>query len=301
MVSELKLCEPYKAVFCDNSTINLETIMRLKKRYKLYIIFIIARSGSTWLTELAKNSNVLGVPQEWFNEGWIQTEDRALGCSPPKIVGLRDINTYAQWLARSSASPCRVVGVQLSYYQLLAMQQLARVPSSAFRDITFFYLRRKNIIAQGISLYKSASSGVFHSYQSTDHSDAYLSKVAYDPDRIKETIMGLLTCESGFEKHFSDHDMTPKRFFYEDLMANPLNVLNWMDRTITGVLHPRIRTLPATTVRRLSNAGSLAWEQQFQTEFPDFCREVDARRSSLDSGDVSGPLVAGHLPISLAG
>ncbi|MEA1647533.1 Stf0 family sulfotransferase [Nitrospirillum sp. BR 11164] len=286
MVDYLELCKPYKAVFSDNCIVDVETIKALNNKYKLYIIFIIARSGSTWLTELAKNSDVLGVPQEWFNEGWIQTEEHALGCSPPKIIGTRDINAYARWSARNSASSCRIAGLQLSYYQMLAMQQLMSAPSGAFRDIKVFYLRRKNIIAQGISLYKSASSGIFHSFQRNDLSDVYLSKVAYDADKIKETILGLLTCEDGFEKHFTDHNVAPKRFFYEDLTADPLTVLNWMDRTITGQPSPRIGTLPATTVRRLSGAGSLAWEQRFRMEFPDFCQEVDARRVSLESTDM---------------
>jgi hypothetical protein len=42
------------------------------------------------------NAGHLGVPQEWFNDGWIYSNETALGCRPPKLRRTFDINRYVE-------------------------------------------------------------------------------------------------------------------------------------------------------------------------------------------------------------
>ena len=118
-----------------------------------------------------------------------------------------------------SKSEDGVAGIQLSRYQAEWLCELLDDPAKFLAMVRPFYLRRKNIVAQAISLYRSASSGYFHSYQSEiarERSEA----VPYAPDHILKRIASIVENEIWFEKLFSVHDIVPIRFFYEDLIES---------------------------------------------------------------------------------
>src|SRR5262245_3349013 len=83
--------EPY---FKDGSRIRIANLQELTNKRDLYVIFLTPRSGSTWLTDLLRLTGTLGCPQEWLNPGFLGGSEMALGCIPPRVSGIYEVNDY---------------------------------------------------------------------------------------------------------------------------------------------------------------------------------------------------------------
>jgi LPS sulfotransferase NodH len=270
---------PLERAFPTESVLRAATIAALRRDTLLYIIFILPRSGSTWLTDMAMRGGRLGAPQEWFNDTWIQGDEPALGCKPPRLVGTADINEYARRCVADHRSSIGVMGVQLSYYQTLALMRSTDDPTLATAGMPIFYLRRRNILAQAISLYRSVESGLFHSYQTAGHTN--FAAPAYDQHKITEWIAHIVQCETGFESLFASCGATPCALFYEDVLARPAECLALVEHRITGHPPPAGAAPPHSSLRRLAGAESLAWEERFRGQAAAILRDLEDRRPPL--------------------
>lgn len=268
--------------FVDNSTIHHENLREIANGSRLYVIFIIARSGSTWLMEMAENSSSLGTPQEWFNEGWIHTRETALGCRPPQLVGTLNVDEYIERTVLDYRSEDGVMGTQLSVYQTQCLCEMLESPEQALQLVTPFYLRRRDVVAQAISLYRSVNSGVFHSYQEGSIPLSRLDDVTYDADAIAQWCDHLVDGEIYFEAMFRKLGVRPFRFMYEDLVSDPAGVLTYIRR----VIDPSTAYLLAARsnkVKLLSKATSKEWNLRFLAEESEFLANLERRRPALKS------------------
>jgi LPS sulfotransferase NodH len=267
---------PLERAFPAGSVLRAATITALRHDTSLYVIFILPRSGSTWLTDMAMRGGRLGAPQEWFNDTWILGDEPALGCKPPSLAGTADINEYTQRCVAAHRSAIGLMGVQLSYYQTLALMRATDDPALAVTDLPMFYLRRRNIVAQGISLYRSVESGLFHSYQAPG-GNAHFAVPDYDAQKIAAWIAHIVECEAGFEALFASCTAAPLALFYEDMLARPADCLAFVEHRITG-RPPPAAAPPTSSLRRLSGAESLAWEERFRCEAATVLRDLEDRR-----------------------
>lgn len=269
-------------VFERNRVIHQSKLRDCARDNHLYVIFIIARSGSTWLTEMAEKSGALGTPQEWFNEGWIHTSETALGCRPPKLTQAFDVDEYISRTVVDYRSGDRVIGVQLSPYQTECVCDMLENPKEAIQLITPFYLRRRNIVAQAISMYRSAQSGFFHSYQETDILRERFEKVIYEAAEIAQWCEQLVAGEQFFESVFARLNINPARFVYEDIVGDPSSVLSWMRIKIK----PSSRPLLVARSERMTVMGkntSAEWEARFRAERGEFLAALDRIRPEVRS------------------
>jgi LPS sulfotransferase NodH len=255
--------DAYAAAFPGGAAIDREALLQLGVQYRLYAMFIIARSGSTWLTELARGSGVLGCPQEWLEPGFCLGLDVNLDCPPPRVLGINEINAYLQAVAKLSAAPNRVAGIQLSWPQLesLSAKAPAPLPIEAFQAV--FYLRRKDVLAQAVSLYRSSASGRFHSFQNAADLVQRFDEVAFNADQIIALLAHLLDCERGFEACFAARRIEPIRLYYEDFAEDPTPALTTMAAQL-GVDGP-IPIAPSR-VTRLSDATNANWIERLRRD-----------------------------------
>ncbi|CAB4050499.1 Stf0 family sulfotransferase [Paraburkholderia phenoliruptrix] len=263
--------------FPENAIIHLDTIKNIRQKTRLYVIFIIARSGSTWLMEMARNSNLLGTPQEWFNEGWIHTSEPVLGCRPPLAMGTRDVDKYLERIVEEHRSASGVMGLQLSPYQTECLCSMLERPENICKLVQPFYLRRHDVVAQAVSLYRSVKSGLFHSYQATPALQSLLDAVEYDGDAIAAWCEHLISGEIFFESTFERLNLSPARFTYEEIVAGPENVLAWMNQTISPGSTMRVAA-NSTYLKPLRTEVTSAWCTQFRTERADYLAELEIRR-----------------------
>ena len=160
-----------------------------------YCIAFTARSGSSWLESLLTNSGILGIPQEWFNPGAAKnTVTRS---------GSQDLQEYYRYLKRIKRTG-DVFGLELTWPQAKMVFE-AGYPT-LFDDIqNWFYLRRRDYIAQGVSRYKAIQSGRFHSVQT----DRPTVAVEYDGAGIADSILRILSTEFEFNVYFSSTGLHP--------------------------------------------------------------------------------------------
>lgn len=271
----------YRSVLAENASLDRSVLAELSREHRLYAVFLTARSGSTWLTELARDSGVLGCPQEWFNRDWIGSTHEALGCRSAKALGIRDANEYAREIVRQQTATAPIAGIELPYADTVA---LAELTLPAFDPEVFhatFYLRRMDLVAQSISLYRSAASGLFHSYQRTPELEAKYRAVQYDPTAIADHLRHLAQDELAFEELFEHCGIGPARFFYEDLVAAPRTVLQRM----ADVLQPgaSVPSVASGSMTRLGDDTSTEWGARFRREAEELVAAIEVARPQLQN------------------
>jgi LPS sulfotransferase NodH len=255
------------SAFGHNSVIRRKTIIKIKKTTVPYVIYFTARSGSTWLMEMAERTGVLGKPDEWFNENIVGSPFAPL-----------DVNELLLEHVRLSRSSNGVVGLELSYFQASCVAEMLELPRPRLGE---FYLRRKDIIAQAVSLYRSVESGLYHSHQATDDSVTRHAAMEYSEQKIEHWCHHALNDEIAFARLFTRCGIKPKRFFYEDIAQNPDEVLSW----IASHIHGAPQKLKAQTgrIERISDEKSREWEQKFRSDRADFVRVMENLRPALES------------------
>ena len=184
----------------------LAQVPRTEASYR-YCIAFTARSGSTWLESLLSKTQGLGLPQEWFNPGAAGRTFKRSGCV--------DLADYYKYLKRVMGRR-DVFGLEMTWPQARMVLELTH--PDFFADIDhWFYLRRRDYVAQGVSLYKAVATGRFHSSSTWDEP----VDVAYDGWKIASCILRMLVTEHGFNTFFEARGIQPGALWYEELIARP--------------------------------------------------------------------------------
>jgi LPS sulfotransferase NodH len=247
------LTQKYAEVFHEEHLLDMKHLLELSKKHTLYCFFIMPRSGSTWLGELMAGTKTLGMPNEWLNQRFIFRDNISkLGFAPPKIRGTADINKYFSHIAEDGNG---TAGVQLSYWQCMALRPLLK-GALPVRNIHWFYLRRRDIVEQAISLYKSLSTGVWHSFEQSHPSP---NPDKFDVTKAVEDLTKLVVMEQRFETLMAECGIDPLRLFYEDIQTDPLAALKKIATNLNG---PPPSSVPTATLRILRDHNSMAWKKE---------------------------------------
>ena len=177
-----------------------------------YCIAFTPRSGSTWLGDILVRSGVLGEPREYFNR-----EAAALTVRRSTAYNVPDYYRYIKTMLQTSG----VFGFEITYPHL--SEALAAAGTGLFDDVdAWFFLRRRDYVAQAVSLYRAAHSGVFHGQDGR----RYAPDSPYDGGRIAQNVLNLMDAEFGLATYFAAHDLAPVELWYEDLVAQaPWSIL----------------------------------------------------------------------------
>jgi LPS sulfotransferase NodH len=275
-----------RELFSGPAIIHQATLEQIRQTARLYIVFFTPRSGSTWLADMAHAGQRLGSPGEMFNWEYIQ---HALQQQPP--LQASEINRYVIETVMTYRSPAGITGIKVDYLQAQMLFELLEDGHGAGAGIHLFYLRRRDLIAQAVSAFRSGDTGFYHAYQTDEELIQRFDDLAYSPDRIASWAGHLLNCEVGFEKLFRGCNLQPSRFFYEDMVADPAAIMAWLDASITGEV-----TEPAPTqqsdglstkavfgapIKPISDVRNKRWAIAFRNDRPEFIIDLMARRPAL--------------------
>ncbi|CAO4138550.1 Stf0 family sulfotransferase [Methylorubrum aminovorans] len=217
--------------------IHKETIFSILKNHTNYIIFFTPRSGSTWLTELAKNTGKMGTPHELLSGHFLNGEGADLGIPTRKMMGADDLDDYLLKVAEVSSSSNRVFGIELSKYDAEFAESTIEKAEYDTSKVPMFYLRRKNIVAQGISLYRSVVSSAWHSHSMDCAARDRYESVGYDAEQIRFWINHILNeYEAWFAEKFIQYGVKPIELYYEELEENPQQIIESMLKKLMSVL-----------------------------------------------------------------
>ena len=235
-----------------------------------YCIFIMPRSGSTYLTHLLRATDRFGYPQEWCNDSSIK----------PIIgeLGAKTFESYMHLLMRKHASPNGVFGIEISYPQLKNANEIADLYNILGNKTKFMYLRRINCVAQAISLYIAECSGVFHSYEITTDTEQKRQSVQYNGEELKKRIEMLINQEHAFEAEFERRSIEPERLYYEKIIDNPIKTL----LSFKGLSND-ITLSKDINIKKLNKITNENWEEKFREENKAYLNDMKQKRVIIDA------------------
>jgi LPS sulfotransferase NodH len=257
-----------------------------------YVIFITGRCGSTLLTRLLAESGLCGNPDEFFNEERIV--DLAKEWATP------DFAAYFHAVVEHSASNYRF-GCEIDPFRFQQLRELIAFPEVfSPRRSVFFWMTRRDIVAQAWSYAKAKQTGLWQLF--ADGSEKRLAAVepgdgsTIDDRRWWRELILLLENERTIEAYFAASGITPYRLDYEMLVAD-------RQRTVVSVLQA-LFCGPEEIAQNLRVGADHTQRNRYEDwtgAMIDFCaryrselREVELRRSAVDLEGLRRELTTRH-------
>ncbi len=239
-----------------------------KRAKSVYCIGFTPRSGSTWLGSILSNSAVLGDPKEYFN---LEAAQYAISSS-----GATDVREYFQYL-KAVKQTKSVFGVEMAY------NHVSKLVDEGYSDILddideWFFLRRRDYIAQAVSLYRASQSGIFHAYQQKET----MPETPYDGDKISRFALAAMASEYLFDAFFTERGITYLEIWYEDMLEmTPTQMVKIFTRRLkissADIADPD-NLEDRTAFRKLSDENSIYLAERFRQEKPEFLEYWDKNR-----------------------
>jgi LPS sulfotransferase NodH len=253
----------------------IDPVLRAKNRARpmpdrRYIIHFTPRSGSSWLTEVLAAARTLGRPNEWFNPSFIP--------NIANVVQAQTLDDYVHAVQRQGAT-CSLFGAEVTAHQALAVFGTYSSFHHYFADARDFWLIRKDIVLQAVSLYKMVSTGVSHrpsvSLETVQTSDI---RFEYDVREIEHWVRHIWVAEIENERYFNDHGRTPVRLCYEILTRHSaMQVQNFFAKA----LHTEYRFKDEIRTKhdKIRTDKNEDFANRFRAECPGFVAEVAVERA----------------------
>lgn len=248
----------------------LEEILGRTPANKFFVIFITPRSGSTFLTHALANTNRLGHPQEWFNYDSIGSTVRQFGIS--------SVEQYFNFVIRKFSTPNRVFGVEFAWPQFDFLRELINVSEYFGTHPAWFFLRRRDVVAQAISLVVANQTGIWHSYQLL--SGETNPTPHYDAKRIRSSMELIVNQEFRISQYLRSSRLAPVELYYEDIVENPTETI-WLFGNVVKVTMSADTASVKNPISRLPKPDGYEFEERFRHECGDFLDNIRKRRLPL--------------------
>lgn len=244
---------------------------------KVYSILFTPRSGSSWLTSVLSQTKMLGTPEEWFNPQLMPSSSRSKGA--------RNIDQFIEAISRHEIHG-NVFGFEITHHQLISVFGSDDKFMSRFGQATFFWLIRKDIVAQGVSLDKMVKTNVSHSAINKDE-DIKKGDVnyTYDPNSIKKWILHIRTAEKGTEKMLSTYGVSPIRISYEGITSSGEGEVTSMFFSNIGI-NAEVSESYCSGHRKIGTEKNNIFAERFRAENRDFLDSINSERAEMISNHI---------------
>jgi len=241
-----------------------------------YLVFFTARSGSTYLTNLLHSTACLGEPGEFFNPKWFERIREYLGA--PDLLGV------VEALRHRKKSPKGVFGAEITYHQYAKILETHGDILDCFPGQTrHFFLFRRDLVKQAISLYKAAQTKIYHSTQ-IEEGGVYVERekeLRYDADEIMKWLKNLYRQESDALHVFRQKGIYPVVLSYERLTSLPPEAVADFFRKKLGLEKLAGCRPPDPAIKRLATALNKEFHERFMQEHGHEISRLMERRSHL--------------------
>ncbi len=214
-----------------------------------------------------------GTPEEFLNQ---DTNSEVV-----RRFATRTEANYLNAVETETATPNGVFSMELIWGHIeLAEPDLL----GYYHDAYFVYLRRRDILAQAISLLLATETGVFHNPSGAAAApDSRQSQILVSPERTFAAIRRwwghLLNYECLTEVQFAIRGINPLRLYYEEITKDPIEAVN---RVLDHCEIDR-ETAAAPTSSHSPVGGEMNAElsRMFRASQTDFIGKVEAFRPPL--------------------
>jgi LPS sulfotransferase NodH len=224
----------------------------------------LPRVGSTLFCELLQSTGVVGYPGEWF---LYPERDRLW-----RKWGVRSHDEYLDRVLAQGTSPNGVFATKLMWGHLGEFLLYARRACDDFvsSDLTaiegllpeprFVWLRRRDAVAQAVSWAKALQTGQWRTGLGGD------GEAAYDFAQIDWIVHQIQVWDAAWERWFRAQGLDPEVVWYEDLSANPLNVVERVLAYLGLETSTGATVVPVSDMRKQADAVNEQWIARFLAE-----------------------------------
>jgi LPS sulfotransferase NodH len=228
-----------------------------------YLLASVPRAGSTLFSHILWRTGCLGAPLEYLNF------DRAGPYSFARSAAAQQ--ELWRSVLRRRTSPNGVFGLKAFPTQLQALHGrnpplLAEVlatmlPRAGPNHI--LYLRRRDRVAQTVSLARAAMTGVWRKEQEGREA----APLRYSREALEAAERGIAVQEDLWERMFRDLELEPLRLWHEDVLAGPdeaaARVAAWLG---VGIDPAAVVDVPA--IARQSRGDAAQWARRYAADRP---------------------------------
>jgi trehalose 2-sulfotransferase len=219
-----------------------------------YMIACTQRTGSTLLATTLWRTGALGAPMSYFNPSAME--------SYRKTCDFRTDEEFVTYLQTTRTSPNGVFAYKMSapHWQGLKLHMPFLHARIATRRAIL--LRRRNTVAQAISLYKAEATGSYFPESLDRYGD-----LKYDGAAIDKRLQRIDRQNAAWLDILEDDEVEVVEAWYEDILETAERV----QAAIAELLDIRIDPALALDIdfprlSRLSNATSADWEARYRAE-----------------------------------
>nr|WP_269815630.1 Stf0 family sulfotransferase [Parvularcula mediterranea] len=230
---------------------------------KRYLIFFTPRSGSSWMTDVVTQTDVLGSPGEYFNPNFVASIAKTIRSNEPQ--------DYVRRLMARKKTKNGVFGAEITFFQYRTVDGVDLFEAISPKCV--FVLTRKNIIAQGISLYRAVTSGVFHDVKGRETPEP--KGVPYDSIAIQNWINHIRDQEEGTDQLLRARGVSPIHLTYEALAGQAQKAIDAISVPVLG--HSTEAKSVEENHRRLANKDGIDMEGRFREENGRFIEALEQR------------------------
>ncbi len=240
-----------------------------------YLICTGPRTGSTLLADALTATEIAGRPAEYFD---VHAHNEA---SWKSRLGIDNEACYLDKVTERATGPNGVCGFKLHWHQTQSFRaklahrhvisqegvqdkSLAELIRESFGNVHYFWLRRRNKVAQGISYYLASRTGRWRAYKE-EPTATILPEAApeFDAAEIRRLVGACVDFDRQWERYFRASGFRPVVLVYEDFISS-------YEMTVRGVLrclglsdHAVPIVEPALV--RQSDERSLEWEKRYRS------------------------------------
>ncbi len=247
-----------------------------------YMIYMTPRTGSSWLRDLLRSTDLLGWPEEWFNTTMLNAF--------AKSINANSVHAYTQLHLGRGQSPNGVYGATITWHDLNALwpDAIDQETSDYFTHFPVdqtraFMLFRRDIVAQAISLNRMMTTGVFDTVNSTTETRRRSEGAFfYDERAIRRCLHQILEHEKSLLRFFDHHGITPHRLVYEELTQSPVEeVIRYFVEVVTPQSRIEDAREAGSQHQKIATSKNHAFADRFRLDNTSWLDEIEDERSSI--------------------
>lgn len=213
----------------------MATLQRKLAKRKPYIVFFTARSGSSYLADLLSKCYVAGRPGEFFNPSMLPRIVAAIEKRQPGSIG--SVVDYMHWLLDHRSTRNGGFGLKATFphYRPFVLTGLDR---ALFHDFSKFFLTRKNLVKQAVSLYVMTETKLSHRNKAVGAEVMEkVSQLSYDRERLRHWILHLWAQEESYRAYFKQLGQKVHPIDYQTFSEDPAGTVKMIAET-AGISEP---------------------------------------------------------------
>ncbi len=222
---------------------------------KILLMLFPSRSGSNYFGQLISSTGWFEEVAESFNHLQLaKVRERK---------GLADTHEAVQWMIDNRGTP-HAFGFKAGFFVLTGAVETGFL-SEVIERAEVVLLRRRDRVAQAISLVKGKMSGRMHSGQPLERP---LDDSDYDGDAIRRHVLNIQRTEAKLADCAERLGKDAPLFYYEDICADPeANVVKVCD--LLGLQMPENYEPTKVRLKVLRDELSERWADRFREDYPD--------------------------------